>query len=224
MRASYLSLTLLLAACPLASFSQSETLNTRFTYKATVPALPAGANNLRVWLPIPSDNELQTITNLKVVSPDPHRITRDPIEGNRMVFVDVRSAKAPYEISVSFDVARKTGGVDAVRPDLGADGNRYLKADRLVPIDGRYAELGEEVAGPGRNAADKMRRIYDHVVATMQYDYNKKSPKLGDGDVAFVCDYKMGNCSDLHSYVIALARSQGIPAYLEYGFPVTASR
>ena len=83
-----------------------------------------------------------------------------------------------------------------------------MRPDRLVPIDGRYAELGEEVAGPGRNAADKMRRIYDHVVATMQYDYKKQSPHLGEGDVAFVCDYKMGNCSDLHSYVIALARSR----------------
>jgi hypothetical protein len=39
--------------------------------------------------------------------------------------------------------------------------------------------------------------------------------------VAFVCDYKKGNCSDLHSYVISLARSQKIPAYLEYGFPIT---
>jgi hypothetical protein len=34
MRASHLSLVLLLAACPLASFSQGETLHTRFTYKA----------------------------------------------------------------------------------------------------------------------------------------------------------------------------------------------
>ena len=221
MRASYLSLITLLAACPLASLSQGVTLNTRFTYKATVPALPAGSQDLRVWLPIPSDNELQTITNLKVLSPDPHRVTRDPVEGNRMVFVDVSAAKAPYEITVSFDVARKTGGIDAIRRDLGPSGNRYLRPDRLVPIDGRYAELGEEVAGPGRNAADKMRRIYDHVVATMQYDYKKQSPHLGEGDVAFVCDYKMGNCSDLHSYVIALARSQGIPTYLEYGFPIT---
>src|SRR5687768_4539420 len=149
MRAAYLSLIALLAACPLASFSQGVTLNTRFTYKAIVPALPAGSQNLRVWLPIPSDNELQTITNLKVTSSDPHRVTRDAVEGNRMVFVDVSAAKAPYEITVSFDVARQTGGIDAIRPELGPNGNRYLLPDRLVPIDGRYAELGEEVAGPG---------------------------------------------------------------------------
>jgi transglutaminase-like putative cysteine protease len=224
MRASYLSLTALLAACPLASFSQADAprvLNTRFTYKATVPALPAGAKNLRVWLPVPSDSELQTISNLKVVSPDPYQITRDRLEGNRMVYVTVDGAKAPYEISVTFDVARKTAGLAHVKRDLGADGRRYLGSDRLVPIDGRFAELGEEVAGTGRNAAEKMRRIYDHVVATMQYDYKKESPHLGEGDVAFVCDYKKGNCSDLHSYVISLARSQGVPAYLEYGFPVT---
>jgi transglutaminase-like putative cysteine protease len=223
MRATHLSLIALLAACPLASFSQAKepVLNTRFTYKATVPALPAGTNKLRLWLPIPSDSELQTVTNIGVTGPDSYQITRDRVEGNRMIFFDVDSAKAPYEVSVTFDVARRTGGVYAVRRQSGPDAKRYLEPDRLVPIDGRYAELGEEVAGAGGTASAKMRRIYDHVVSTMQYDYKKESPKLGEGDVAFVCDYKKGNCSDLHSYVIALARSQGVPTYLEYGFPIT---
>jgi len=223
MRAKHLILALL-AACPLASFSQADAprvLNTRFTYKASVPAVPPGTKSLRVWLPIPSDNELQTVSNLKVSYPGSYTITRDRTEGNRMVFVDVANAKEPVEITVSFDVARKTAGLANVRKEMGPDANRYLQPDRLVPIDGRFAELGEEVAGPGRNAVDKMKRIYDHVVSTMQYDYKKESPHLGDGDVAFVCDYKKGNCSDLHSYVISLARSQGIPTYLEYGFPIT---
>ena len=63
--------------------------------------------------------------------------------------------------------------------------------------------------------------MYDHVVATLQYDYKKESPRLGMGDVMFVCDYKKGNCSDLHSYLISLARNAGVPAYIEYGFPIT---
>ncbi len=56
----------------------------------------------------------------------------------------------------------------------------------------------------------------------MQYDYKKESPHYAEGDVAFVCDYKKGNCSDLHSYLISLARSLGVPAFIEYGFPITS--
>ncbi len=56
------------------------------------------------------------------------------------------------------------------------------------------------------------------MVATFEYDYQRTSPKLGEGDVAFVCDFRKGNCSDFHSYLISLARSLGIPAYLEFGF------
>jgi len=42
------------------------------------------------------------------------------------------------------------------------------------------------------------------------------------GDALFVCDYKKGNCSDLHSYLIARSRSIGTPAVLEFGFPLTS--
>ena len=36
-----------------------------------------------------------------------------------------------------------------------------------------------------------------------------------------MCDYKSGNCSDLHSYLISLSRSAGVPAVLEFGFPLS---
>ena len=218
----HLILALLLAPCVPASSNAAtpRVLKTRFTTTATVAAAPAGAKVLRVWVPIPSDNPLQTIGEPSVTAPGPWRITTESENGNRMVFVEADPRKLPAVVTVSFDVTRKTAGEDGpLKQDI--DPATYLDAERLVPISGRSAELGREVAGAKTGAVDKMRAIYDHVVATMQYDYKKESPHLGEGNVPFVCDYKKGNCSDLHSYVIALARSQGIPAYLEYGFPIT---
>ncbi len=67
---------------------------------------------------------------------------------------------------------------------------------------------------------DKARALYEHILSSMQYDYKSESPKLGVGDSDFVCDYKKGDCTDLHSYFISLARTQNIPVIHEYGFGV----
>ncbi|MEX2534027.1 MAG: transglutaminase domain-containing protein [Trueperaceae bacterium] len=200
---------------------QKEALRTRFTYTASVPAPPAGARQLDLWIPVPSDSAFQKVTNLQVTSPADHRLTREVTQGNRMVYVRFTDLSRPIKVTVQVDVERTAAG--ATKDPLGynVDVSRYLAADRLVPIDGRMAEIAKEVAGDASSDLAKLKAMFDHTVASMQYDYNKESPQLGMGDVAFVCDYKKGNCSDLHSYVISLARAMGIPAFLEYGFPVT---
>ncbi|MFI5386870.1 MAG: transglutaminase-like domain-containing protein [Fimbriimonadales bacterium] len=234
-----LTLALLLAPCALASTLGSisrkansdhlsgsgnpepRTLKTHFSFKATVPNSPAGTKSLDLWLPIPSDGPYQQVTNLEVQSPVPYRVTTESKFGNRMIYVHVKLES--IEVAVSFDVERKeislleSGGLKASARDRKMD----LQPDAKVPTGGKYADLAKGVTGDKTATLDKVRAIFDHVVATMQYDYKKESPHLGEGDVAFVCDYKKGNCSDLHSYVISLARSEGIPAYIEYGFPLT---
>jgi len=217
-----LTAALLVSLClPAAVAVGSEPLKTRFTYTATVASVPAGSKKIRIWVPVPSDNPLQEIGDLTISAPGPYQVTTETENGNRMVFVETDPSKLPAVVNISFDVSRQQAGSTGAVIDQDINPEDYLDSDKLVPISGRYAELGREVAGAKTGEVEKMRAIYDHVVATMQYDYKKESPHLGEGNVPFVCDYKKGNCSDLHSYVIALARSQGIPAYLEYGFPVT---
>jgi transglutaminase-like putative cysteine protease len=218
----YLSIAVLLAQFALAKpNSAPPTLNTRFTYTATVPTVPSGAKGVDLWIPVPSDNAFQKVTNLGVSSPVPHRVTTEARNGNRMVYVHFDDTSKPIKVTVNVDVERTAGTSTANPFGSNVNGDQYLRPDRLVPIDGRMAEIAKEVAGGKSSDLAKLKAMFDHTVANMQYDYNKESPQLGMGDVAFVCDYKKGNCSDLHSYVISLARAMGIPAYLEYGFPVT---
>lgn len=219
-----ISQTLDLYAAESAALTQgsSRSIKTRFTYRASVPNVPAGTKALRVWVPIPSDSPFQKVTDLTVASPYAHKVTTERRFGNRMVFVDAATPTGKLDFSVSFVVERKEVSplLNGHKVSNGEPAN-FMKADALVPIGGRYAEIADSVTGSLVRSVDKVRAIYEHTVANMQYDYNKESPKLGMGDVAFVCDYKKGNCSDLHSYMISLARSEGIPAYLEYGFPLS---
>lgn len=191
-----------------------QSITTRFTVSVE---LPEGAGTSRVWVPVPtSDAPMQDRVGLKVKGAAAWDVYKESKYGNEMVSFVLSPGE---EVDVVYAVKRDRFKQGKLKTD--ADVSKYLEPDRLVPIDGRYAEIGKDVAGMIAGAKAKTRAIYDHVLANMEYDYNKESPKLGEGDVAFVCDYKKGNCSDLHSYLISLLRSQGVPAFLEYGFPVT---
>jgi transglutaminase-like putative cysteine protease len=41
---------------------------------------------------------------------------------------------------------------------------------------------------------------------------------------SMACDAKKGNCTDVRSLFIAMARSQGVPARFEIGFPIPADK
>lgn len=209
---------LIAAPCVLALSSLAASafagLQTRFTYLVTAPD---SRNDINVWFPIPSDNPFQTVKKVEIRTGGPSQIATEPKFGNRIGHVKL----PPYAsrvITVTIDVDR---GAGTMTKEIKDDPSKFLSPDSLVPIDGRYAEIADGVVGSATSPKAKLKQIFDHTVAEMQYDYKKESPKLGMGDVAFVCDYKKGNCSDLHSYIISLARAEGIPSFLEYGFPVT---
>ncbi len=75
----------------------------------------------------------------------------------------------------------------------------------------------------GLGASDKKARaIYDWVVEHMEY--KKVGSGWGNGDTFWACSQRYGNCTDFHALVISLARTEGIPARFEIGFPVPEDR
>jgi transglutaminase-like putative cysteine protease len=92
----------------------------------------------------------------------------------------------------------------------------------LVPVTGLPADLAAKVTQGKTQPLDKARAIYDYVFTTLSYD--KTGTGWGRGDVLYACDAKKGNCTDFHSLFIAMARSQGIPARFEIGFPLPADK
>ncbi len=73
-----------------------------------------------------------------------------------------------------------------------------------------------------KNQLAAARVIYDVIDDDLKY--GKDKPGWGNGDSVWACDSKTGNCTDFHSLFLSLARSRGIPAKFEIGFPLPDKR
>ena len=99
--------------------------------------------------------------------------------------------------------------------------NALFAPNVTVPLEGKPLELiaGLKLPQAGLGLG---RRLYDRVDEHMTYD--KSKPGYGRGDVNWACDSRFGNCTDFHSLFVSLARSQGLPARFEIGFPIPENR
>jgi transglutaminase-like putative cysteine protease len=143
-----------------------------------------------------------------------------------MFYAETASATQPeVHFDIEYDVIRHERvalgkNTSEVIPTSLSYTERHLdlQPDLLVPVTGLPADLAVKVTQGKTQPFDKARAIYDYVFTTMRYD--KTGTGWGHGDVLYACDAKKGNCTDFHSLFIAMARSQGIPARFEIGFPL----
>jgi len=192
-----------------------------FVYEVSLKDLPEGAKRLDLWIPLPSTDPFQDITDLEVEARTPHRVTTAAPYGNRMIHFGLREDVRPFDVVVRFDVLRReqTASRALVDPSLR---ERLLDSDRLVPVSRRAREIAFSVASDPPDARGKARAIYDYVLGNMRYD--KSGAGWGRGDFEYACDAKAGNCTDFHSLFIGVARAAKIPALFEIGFPIPADR
>ena len=216
-------LPLLLATVSLAS--AQETRHFTFHYGFTVKNVAAG-ERVRVWIPAAHSDDFQEVKVISANGDLKLKKTRESRFGNEMYYAESSKAQAAeLHFEIIYDVVRHerlTLGI--IRPRLAEvqlkdrDRKEYLLPDELVPVTGLPAELAVKVTEGRTTPLDKARSIYDYVFTTMRYD--KTGTGWGRGDVLYACDAKKGNCTDFHSLFIAMARSQGIPARFEIGFPL----
>jgi hypothetical protein len=205
--------------------SAQETRHFTFHYGFTVKDVPAG-EKVRIWIPAAHSDGFQTVKVISATGDLPLKKTRESKYGNEMYYAEASKAKQPeLHFEIVYDVVRHerlTLGIYS--PHLASvklgerERKEYLSPDALVPTTGLPAELAVKVSEGKSTPLDKARAIYDYVFTTMRYD--KTGTGWGRGDVLYACDAKKGNCTDFHSLFIAMARSQGIPARFEIGFPL----
>jgi hypothetical protein len=193
----------------------------RFDYRFTANGLSAG-DKVRVWMPVPPSNREQTAVELSRNLPAKATLAAEPVHGNRIMFLEATlSAAGALKFRVSYRVTRKevNGLAERKKPNAISAAKRriYLGANRNVPLGGKPVELLTGIM----LKADRLklaRQLYDRVDDHVSYD--KSKPGYGRGDAVWVCGSRRGNCSDFHSLFISLARSKGIPARFEIGFPL----
>jgi Transglutaminase-like superfamily len=205
-----------------------ETRHFTFHYGFTVKNLPAG-ERVRVWIPEGHSDDFQEIKVISASGDLPLKKTHESRFGNEMFYSETSKSSPELHFEIVYDVVRHERlTLGAAAPHLQPvqltekERKQDLAPDKLVPVTGLPAELGAKVTEGKSTELEKARAIYDYVFTTMRYD--KTGTGWGRGDVLYACDAKKGNCTDFHSLFIAMARSQGIPARFEIGFPIPADK
>jgi hypothetical protein len=194
-----------------------------FTYAATVTGLKPG-QAARIWVPMPSSNADQEVKVVGKKVPPQDQIGTEARYGNKILYTtDKADAAGTVSLAITYRIKRWEVKGDKKSPPVTKEElEQLLKPDARVPVGGKPAEVllkGKELPD------DPMRRakaLYDIVNEHMQY--SKKGTGWGQGDAAWACDSRYGNCTDFHSLFISLARTEKIPAKFEIGFPLPEKR
>ena len=240
------SLLLTLCACTaiaeVISSSASDVASTgtgsrlfMFQYETDIP-LPEGlTGELDIYIPLAIASDQQQIIDEAIESNIAGEVRVEGEYGNRFWHGRVSAAdQKSVRITVRTSVRRKEyrAGFGAARLNKtgsGAYSNealaQYLKPNSRVVVghpilDPIIAEIRQTAQSD--DPAILARAIYDWVVDNVEY--KKIGSGWGNGDTFWACVERYGNCTDFHALYISLARSFGIPARFEIGFPVPVDR
>ena len=187
-----------------------------FRYSLTLPKLEQSA---RIWLPIPTTDSFQTVETVSIVTPGKQTFIHEEKHANTILMVDLEPSDSGATIDMRFAVDRKEKG--PYKEDL-ASPKDHLQPDLLIPATPEMKALGEAAIKGKKTDLIRARALYDHVMDRMAY--KKVGNEYGNGDATYACDSRSGNCSDYHSYFIAISRAVGIPARFAVGAAIPSSR
>jgi len=210
------------AAASSASASEPSFVSFDFSYVVHVVP-PADSRKVRVWVPLPSSDSFQTISELELNAPVKVQVRKEPKYRDRYGYLDVDSdrVKDGFSIRLAFHVTRYERRVNAA----GSSSSEgpfpkavmpFLQPDGLVPTDGTIETLAREQAQGLTDPLQKAQRIYDYVLFAMSQDAHGAG--TGRGDALWAAESHRGDCTDFHSLFIAMARAAGIPARFAIGF------
>ena len=183
----------------------------------------------QAWVPVPS------LTNDWQVSQDSAWTTNaseatlvtEKAFGARMVHARFPAdEKAPW-IEVTSRVRTQDrrhdwGSRDATSVDRAMLAT-YLKPTDLLPTDGIVLKTAREIVGTRRNDGEKVRALYDWVVANTHREPKVRGCGVGDIKAMLETGNLGGKCGDINALFVGLSRAAGVPARDVYGIRVARS-
>jgi len=222
--------TFLLALSLFASAHLGEPSERRFefTYVAELD-VPEGSGRLQMWLPYPKGDDYQEVRLVSIDAPVPTKVYQEYEYRNSMLFVSTDATElTELRVAMTFRVTRREHvetEFAELEDDMGyvdASASRWLRPDRLVPLDDNIREQAEAVVAGKTTVVEKAKAIFDYTVDNLEYD--KSGTGWGRGDIYYACDTKRGNCTDFHAVFIGFARAVKIAAKFQIGFPIPTER
>ena len=187
-----------------------------FIYRAKIPEI---ADSGRMWIPLPRTDAFQTVEVKSIKAPEKRKVLHENEYGNSVMFFELAPGDSGKTVELRFDVKRIE---KAVYEGPALEAEKYLKAEHLVPADEKFESIADDIVLGKKDGLVRARAIYGHVIERMRYI--KYGQGWGKGDAVYACDAKTGNCTDFHSYFIALCRSVGIPARFAIGAAIPSER
>lgn len=194
----------------------------RLTYQIN---LPETGKRARLWLPLPNSekSEYQYTQgnnwsgNAKQAKFESFGKENFPVftaewqgEGTRQVTVHSIVKTSHHAVNLDYYRADTTSVPTGIRS--------YLQATRLIPVDGLVKDVAYSIVyDEAKTPLEKARAIYDWLIENFRHDETVRG--RGTGNVKSMLDNNRlsGKCVDVHTLFVALARSVGIPARIQYG-------
>jgi transglutaminase-like putative cysteine protease len=172
-----------------------------------------------MWLPLASTDSFQTVEVKSVNAPGKQSPLIEREHGNRVLLLELGPEDSGKSVEIRYQVKRlEKAAYAADAPDR----KKHLKPERLVPVNEDFRRIAMEAVQGKKGDLVRARALYDHVIDRMRYA--KYGEGWGKGDAVYACDARTGNCTDFHSYFIALARAVGIPARFAIGAAIPSER
>ena len=183
----------------------------------------------RVWLPVPSVNtEWQQSGVSSFSSNGAARMRSDSLQGVQMLYAEFApQVDKPYvEITSRVQTqnrAVRAAGAGGVVAEDAATLKYFTRATQLLPTDGIVRETAHKAIAGATSDEDKVRAIYDWIVANAWREPKVKG--CGEGDIKTMLETGNlgGKCADINALFVGLCRSVGIPARDVYGLRLAPS-
>ncbi len=208
----------------------AETRVYRIRQTVALSDVPSDAREVRIWVPVPADGAWQHVLDRRVVeAPSGWSLEKQPVSDAEMVVARTK-AQGTVTVVVETTVARQSPVFDlgslapgTIQPSLFVA--ELQKDAPLMAVDTSVAELASKACAGEQDPRRKVVKILDAVADVADhYSKDPSKPKCGRGAAEDCLTNGGGCCTDLHSLFIAAARSQGIPARMQYGYRLKADK
>lgn len=202
--------------------ARSDPVNYDVEFKAIVTA-PQGTKVLRVWVPVPQDDDGQQIAKSEWeafptgIEPSFHI---EPVFGNRFAYFEFAYPQGAQIITHRFrakvwqlDWDVKPEKVQRVE-EWPKSFDPFRRSEQAIVIDDRIKKLSAEVAAGTKGPADELAAVMDWANRTLTYDHTATS-LMASTEHALA--KRRGDCSDYHGLCSSLGRALGVPTRVAYG-------
>ena len=183
----------------------------------------------RVWLPVPSINTdyQQSLDNSWSGNATKAELVTDAKYGARMLVAEFAANTDKPVLELSSRIRTQNRSTDFAQKISAKENPLALKAwmqpTELMPIDGIVLQTAKEITKGARTDVDKVRAIYDWVIANTYREPKVRGCGTGDIKAMLETGNMGGKCADINALFVGLCRAVGLPARDVYGIRLAPS-